>query len=44
MQDFFVTVCRRKYIPPLMECYQDILLVSVYNHEMSAADFDKMRA
>lgn len=24
---------RRKYIPPLMECFQDILVISYYNYE-----------
>ena len=25
---------RRKYIPPLMECFQDILVISYYNYEV----------
>ena len=31
--DLFVTAMRRKYIPPLMECFQDILVISYYNYE-----------
>lgn len=30
--DIFVTVLRRKYIPPLMECYQDIIVKSSKLH------------
>ena len=32
--DLFVTAMRRKYIPPLMECFQDILVISYYNYEV----------
>ena len=32
---------RRKYIPPLMECYQDILVISTYNYEKSATQEDR---
>ena len=31
--DIFVTVTRRKFIPPLMECYQDIIVTSYKKHE-----------
>lgn len=29
--DLFVTILRRKYIPPLIDIYQDIILISTYN-------------
>lgn len=29
--DIFVTVLRRKYIPPLMEVFQDMILVSNFD-------------
>lgn len=37
-KDIFVTAVRRKYIPPLMECYQDMLVISVHNYEKSATE------
>ena len=43
-KDIFVSACRRKYIPPLMECFQDMLVISVYNYERSASEEDKNRA
>lgn len=43
-RDLFVTAVRRKYIPPLMECYQDMLVISVYNYEKSATEVEKARA
>ena len=39
--DLFVTAVRRKYIPPLMECYQDMLIISQYNYEKSATEQEK---
>ena len=42
-RDLFVTAVRRKYIPPLMECYQDMLVISVYNYEKSATEAEKKR-
>ena len=30
-----MTALRRKYIPPMMECFQDILVISYYNYEES---------
>jgi len=37
-KDIYVTAVRRKYIPPLMECYQDILIYSVFNFEPSSTE------
>ena len=31
--ELFVTTMRRKYIPPMMECYQDISVISYYHYE-----------
>jgi len=42
-KDIFLTAVRRKYIPPLMETFQDILVQSVYHFEASASEADKMR-
>lgn len=30
--DIYITLVRRKYIPPLLETFQDLTVVSVYNH------------
>lgn len=42
-KDYFVTAVRRKYIPPLMECFQDILVISEYNYEKSASPEDRTK-
>ena len=36
--DIFVTALRRKYIPPLMECFQDILVFSTYYYDVGKND------
>ena len=43
-KDLFITAVRRKYIPPLMECYQDMLVISVFNYEKSLIEREKARA
>ena len=43
-KDIYVTAVRRKYIPPLMECYQDILIYSVFNFEPSSTEAEMARA
>jgi len=43
-KDIYVTAVRRKYIPPLMECYQDILIYSVFNFEPSSTEQEMARA
>ena len=42
-KDLFVTAVRRKYIPPLMECYQDILIISQYNCEKTEDEDQKRK-
>lgn len=31
--DLFVTVIRRKFIPPLMEIFQDIIIISTFDYK-----------
>ena len=43
VRDYFVSAVRRKYIPPLMECYQDILVISTYNYDRRASQETRER-
>lgn len=46
--DLFLTVLRRKYIPPMMECYQDIIVEcrkfhSSFEQDLMLAKLDKFK-
>jgi len=41
-KDVFFTAVRRKYIPPLMESFQDILVFSVCHFELDGGEHNKV--
>lgn len=43
-KDLFATAVRRKFIPPLMECYQDILVISEHHYNKNATEVEKRRS
>ena len=36
--DLYVTIMRRKYIPPLLETFQDIIIASKFNFQATDSD------